>query len=85
MRYLIFLWVLVLALTGCGTTQIVRVPVPIPCSGEAPKKPDLVDTLERRQMDPNIEARVNRTLAGRLQRDQYIKELEAANSGCKPQ
>jgi predicted oxidoreductase len=84
----LFVWALALALTGCATREVVRtievkVPTPVPCVVDAGPARAFVDNHEALMTDKNIEARVNRVIAGRLQRDQRIRELEAANAGCQ--
>lgn len=79
---------LVLLTTGCATMgSIARVLIPVSTScvvqiGDPghmsfPDSPDAITSA------PNIEARVNLILAGRLLRDKRIDELEAALSACR--
>ena len=86
------LWLLPIGIVifGCATprtievvrTVEVKVPVAVACAVQVPAPPDYPDTGAQLRSAQNIEARVNRVLAGRLLRDQYIDELEAALTGC---
>jgi hypothetical protein len=72
----------VLLLAGCGTTtQVVRVPVPVPCVVELPAAPQISTDLELRAMS---DYRLVLTIAReRLQLLGYSGELRAAAEGCR--
>jgi len=86
-RFYIPMWLLFVGLmfTGCGTDTHafnVNVPVAVSCAGKVEARPGYSDTAEAIHAAPNIEARVNLILAGRLMRDKRIDDLEAALAGC---
>lgn len=82
----VHLWLLFVGLmfTGCASspTQTVDIPVAVSCAGKVEARPGFPDTREAVVAAPNIEARVNLILAGRLLRDKRIDDLEAALAGC---
>jgi len=73
---------LALLLAGCGTTtQVVRVPVPVPCVVDLPAAPQISTDLELRAMS---DYRLVLTIAReRLQLLGYSGELRAAAEGCR--
>ena len=86
-RFYIPLWLLYVGLmfTGCASTpptQDVDIPVAVSCAGKVEARPTFPDMKDAIVAAPNIEARVNLILAGRLMRDKRIDDLEAALSGC---
>lgn len=85
---LIAMFVLLLV-TGCAAPEVrwktvtVEVPVPVPCVVDAPPEPAWeVDQLTADANDFRV-AQAYR--AEREQRKQYVRELKAAQQGCKPQ
>jgi hypothetical protein len=81
------LWVLAVLillalLAGCGTTtQVVRVPVPVPCVVDLPAELRISTDLELRAMS---DYRLVLTIAReRLQLLGYSGELRAAAEGCR--
>ncbi|MFO0521298.1 MAG: hypothetical protein ACK515_12895 [bacterium] len=72
----------VLLLAGCGTTtQVVRVPVPVPCVVELPAAPTISTDAELRAMsDYRLVLAIARE---RLQLLGYSDELRAAAEGCR--
>jgi hypothetical protein len=73
---------LALLLAGCGTTtQVVRVPVPVPCVVELPAAPQISTDGELRAMS---DYRLVLTIAReRLQLLGYSGEVRAAAEGCR--
>jgi uncharacterized lipoprotein YajG len=71
----------VLLLAGCGTTtQVVRVPVPVPCVVELPAVPTISTDAELRAMsDYQLVLAIARE---RLQLLGYSDELRAAADAC---
>ena len=71
----------VLLLAGCGTTtQVVRVPVPVPCVVELPAAPTISTDAELRAMsDYRLVLAIARE---RLQLLGYSDELRAAADTC---
>jgi len=71
----------VLLLAGCGTTtQVVRVPVPVPCVVELPAAPTISTDAELRAMsDYRLVLAIARE---RLQLLGYSDELRAAAGAC---
>ncbi|MCA3072832.1 MAG: hypothetical protein IOD11_20650 [Rhodocyclaceae bacterium] len=71
----------VLLLAGCGTTtQVVRVPVPVPCVVELPAAPTISTDAELRAMsDYRLVLAIARE---RLQLLGYSDELRAAADAC---
>jgi len=71
----------VLLLAGCGTTtQVVRVPVPVPCVVELPAAPTISTDAELRAMsDYQLVLAIARE---RLQLLGYSDELRAAADAC---
>lgn len=72
-------------LSACASTPkpasvLVEVPVSVPCSVAVTPRTFADATLPK---DDDLAQWVGRLLAGRLQRDHYIAELEAANEGCR--
>lgn len=61
----------------------VRVPVAVKCASDPGAAPAYADTPEALRAAPDIFARTQLLLAGRLQRMARIVELEAANAGCR--
>ena len=81
------LWVLAVLillalLAGCGTTtQVVRVPVPVPCVVDLPAELRISTDLELRAMS---DYRLVLTIAReRLQLLSYSGEVRAAAEGCR--
>ncbi|MEI6317402.1 MAG: hypothetical protein WCS09_02730 [Pseudomonadota bacterium] len=74
--------ILLALLTGCGTTtQVVRVPVPVPCVVDLPPEPVIATDLELRAMN---DYRLVLTIAReRLVLLNYSGELRAAAAGCQ--
>ena len=72
---------LVLLLAGCGTTtQVVRVPVPVPCVVDLPAAPQISTDAELRAMsDYRLVLAIARE---RLQLLGYSAEVRAAAEGC---
>jgi len=72
----------VLLLAGCGTTtQVVRVPVPVPCVVELPAAPTISTDAELRTMsDYRLVLAIARE---RLQLLGYSGELRAAAETCR--
>jgi len=72
----------VLLLAGCGTTtQVVRVPVPVPCVVELPAAPTISTDAELRAMsDYRLVLAIARE---RLQLLGYSDELRAAAGACE--
>ncbi|MFN8995425.1 MAG: hypothetical protein ACK5X3_17410 [Pseudomonadota bacterium] len=72
----------VLLLAGCGTTtQVVRVPVPVPCVVELPAAPTISTDAELRAMsDYRLVLAIARE---RLQLLGYSGELRAAAETCR--
>jgi len=72
-----------LLLAGCGTTtQVVRVPVPVPCVVELPAAPTISTDLELRAMsDYRLVLAIARE---RLQLLNHVGEVRAAAAGCLP-
>lgn len=89
-RWLFWLLPVGLMVFGCATprtievlrTVEVKVPVAVACAAQVPAPKEYPDTGAQLRAAQNIEARVNRVVAGRLLRDQRISELEAALAGC---
>lgn len=82
MRYV----ALAVLLGGCaGMPQehatTANVPLTVPCR-EKVERPAFADTGEALRSAPGVDIRVNRLLAGRIQRDKYIDDLEASVEGC---
>lgn len=73
--------ILLVLLTGCGTTtQVVRVPVPVPCVVELPAEPRISTDGELRAMsDYGLILVIARE---RLQLIGYSAEIRAAAEGC---
>lgn len=86
------LHVIVLAsamLAGCATlpearieTKNVEVPVPVHCNPAIGPEPVYADTPAALRAAPDIFARVQLLLEGRLQRMQRLTELSAAIKAC---
>jgi len=81
--------IFIMLLTGCSSnppamdskTQIVKVPVPVPCKINAPAKPvALVKNLKKE--DP-LDTKVAAVAAENERRKAYEKELEAAIKECQ--
>lgn len=78
--------VFALLLSGCAgmlqeNVTTANVPVTVPCR-EKVERPAFADTSEALRSAPGVDIRVNRLLAGRIQRDKYIDDLEASVEGC---
>ena len=74
--------ILLALLAGCGTTtQVVRMPVPVPCVVDLPAEPRISTDLELRAMS---DYRLILVIAReRLQLLGYSGELRAAAEGCR--
>ena len=85
---LIWLLPVMVMVFGCATTRVeyreVKVPVPVPCAVETSERPSYADEPLAIRNALDLLERVRLMLAGREQRDQYIRELEAATFGCRP-
>lgn len=80
-----------LALAGCGSNlkpepevriQRVEVPVTVSCVKRKPVDPDYPDTDEAILEAADPAALIGILGAGRVLREQFIRELKAAYSGC---
>jgi hypothetical protein len=80
--YVLAALILLALLAGCGTTtQVVRVPVPVPCVVDLPAEPRISTDSELRAMS---DYRLVLTIAReRLQLLGYSGELRAAAEGCR--
>lgn len=80
-------WPLLTAGMCASTPQIevreVKVPVPVPCAADPGPDPVYADTDEALRQAPDLFARVQLLVAGRLQRMAREGELKAANAGCR--
>jgi hypothetical protein len=63
-------------------TQVVKVPVPVPCDAKVAARPAYPDTPELLWEAPADEM-LKLLWAGRKVRDGYIEEMEAGLSACK--
>jgi hypothetical protein len=79
--YVLAALILLALLTGCGTTtQVVRVPVPVPCVVELPAEPRISTDGELRAMsDYRLVLVIARE---RLQLISHVGEVRAAAAGC---
>ena len=81
-------YILVMSLVtwGCAEGQDriveVKIPVPVPCAVATSERPAYADNPAAVRAAQDIFDRAKLLLAGREQRDQYIRELEAAVFGC---
>jgi hypothetical protein len=79
----------ILMLAGCATTEprievrTVQVPVPVPCAADPGPGPVYADSDAALREAPDLFARVQLLVAGRLQRIAREGELKAANAGCR--
>jgi len=79
----------ILLLAGCATTEprievrTVEVPVAVKCAADPGPDPVYADTDEALRQAPDLFARVQLLVAGRLQRIAREGELKAANAGCR--
>jgi len=80
-----------LALAGCGSSlkpeprvviQRVEVPVTVSCVKRKPDEPAYPDTDEAILQAADPAALIGLLGAGRVLREQFIRELKAAYSGC---
>jgi hypothetical protein len=78
-----------LGASTCATTseprievREIRVPIQVPCPVKEPPEPAYVDTKEAVLAAPDIFAKVQLLLAGRLQRIAYSAQQRAAFKAC---
>lgn len=84
----LILVVLALALSGCATKEVVKyetvevkIPVPVLCQTEEPKKPNF--SFERLSTDSSIYEKVQSLVTDRLLHLGYEEQLRTALQSCK--
>lgn len=68
-------------LTGCATTQTVKVPIPVPCKTPDPQPPDF--TFPKMTTEDSLFAKVKALLIDRELSKAYEIELTAALQSCR--